>query len=321
MLLFNYFYDLSRDDVVDFIEKLTENDKKSLRHLVETKWIENSFNAVFYQFIFDKKPNINLANTTILNALKDYTFKENKKNYSEEDDGDLDSDLIEMQNRLNNKIREIIDKTLLIKEQKTIKQAKKQYFGILVDGFDRLALFDRYLDQLSASFNNLIRKEIEPNIKPTFVQGFAYNKEMINEIIKFKPYYYSNSYRLDFNSTNLQKEKIAKFIEIDDGSIPLDMFLKKDAIVAKFKYHESLSKPRRLKRREIEDIIDRDYTMTNGYYRFNKYKGSQVGNFFVTKDELVELLQKRMVFIPIVFTLKVEYKNSDEKIKYFTFKE
>ena len=86
--------------------------------------------------------------------------------------------------------------------------------------------------------------------------------------------------------------------------LPNNSFAKKGAIKINIEYGSDETKPRFLFDRELEEIIDREYVQTNGLYRFSNYKTYQ-GSFLVTRDHLKKLLKERIVFVPIVFKMKV----------------
>lgn len=61
-------------------------------------------------------------------------------------------------------------------------------------------------------------------------------------------------------------------------------------------------------------IIDRDFRLVNGLYKYLEYSNSKSG-IMLTRDEIFNLISNKYIFVSLAFKFRVKYDY--KKIRYF----
>lgn len=318
IILFNNFFDLDEKEISKFFNSLSEPDLNNFLWTFETRYMfgnRKPEDNIFYNFIFERFPTEKLENNYIYKIIAKYKGDRSYNEYIKDESTKLTGeDVMNIESKICSSINSYFNQMTFKDDSLPLQKCQRKYFSILLDAPDHEELLKAYLKNLEASFNNIIRKELIANAHPIKMSSFMFNKTEVEKIFKFKPKY-GNSYSLESSLNENQKEKLNSIIKLSHDILPENMFLKEGCVRVRFEFLERESKPRHLTNKEIEIIIDRDYTIVNGYYRFNKYSSSTTGNFFVTRNELIELIKQRKLYIPIVFRFNI--KINKRKILYF----
>ena len=118
-----------------------------------------------------------------------------------------------------------------------------------------------------------------------------------------------------FSANNEQRLKLGEIKIENNELLPQGAFALDGALSINITFINEESNPRFANDAEINFIIENEYVATNGLYTFSKYKGATNGNFFVTREELFNIIRDRVVIVPIVMGIKAEIESS--KIMYF----
>ena len=322
ILLFNHYFNIQQKDIDTFLSSLSENNKKIFAYSFERRYlaVENrNYENSFYSFVFGKIPNQDYSYQKTLEAIQKCIFKRNNEIYDHEVDENLnDNDLNKIKTTIDKKVPEIFSNIDFFNKDLIINQNQKYRTFFLLDRFDYKPLLDLSLKQVKGMMNHVVKQKIETDVRPTVVSGSKYTQSEFIKISKLNPSYSSGSYKLDEIDSEYNGAVFSGLKRITRDIFPLDTYFSNDAIQIKFEYCSD-SKVRPLNDKEIDDMIERDYPMINGYYRFNKYKGSLTGNFYVTRDKLIEYLSKRYVVVEIIY--RYDVKIDENKIIRFEFAE
>lgn len=198
-----------------------------------------------------------------------------------------------------------------------IDEEPQKAYTFLSDSKYSETIINQYIEQMPHSLGRLIRDEFEKSdIQGSMLENNTHTIETLTEIIRFSPtlkssriYRYTNDLELDSLI-----DKVNKVKTIIDIYMPRNLFIKENGISVNFRFNNDLSSVRELSPEEIEQIIDRDYKMTNGYYMYVDGV-DDVRSFPITRKELGEILKEKLFFAQIVFAFKVEFNK--ENIKYY----
>lgn len=129
-----------------------------------------------------------------------------------------------------------------------------------------------------------------------------YTENDIKEIIDFNPDYKSG-YIFAKNASQELQSKINKINEIPplkNVGLPHNVFVKKDAIKVNIEFIENKSNIRYLTDQEVDIIIDRDFRLVNGLYKYLEYSNSKSG-IMLTRDEVFNLISNKYIFVSLAF--------------------
>lgn len=149
------------------------------------------------------------------------------------------------------------------------------------------------------------RKKIESALEPEIIDGYKLTEQQIRLIEKFKPNKHSSLNGLIYNSADEMKIIRDDIPLIKSEWLPFNLYFKDSAIKINAKYDDEHSDIRFLKDEEIDNIIDNEYQLINGLYRFSEFSNDTTRSFLVTRDELKQLLKSRIMYAFVVFKAKV----------------
>lgn len=313
-----YFY-MSSDDCFELLSKMGSDNQRLVASTLGHRWFDNdklkeNKQPLFLTFLYGDREKAN-PNEAVINGLIRFRDKYNKDKHEKEYKPLTDETLIGIKEEVDDSVIKSI-KDLRLPGHVDTKGEKELYYWLRIEGNDIEHLLKMYLSRLKDSMQELIKKMIGESIKRKSFGDYKYNQKDVDAIISFKPDFSSENHRLSYSCNPEQLEEVKKLTIIKVSYLPSDTYSKVNAVEATIEYVKDLTVPRFATREEIEKIIDKEYTMSNGLYRFSDYKGDYANSFLVTRDELKQLLIRRIVFLPIVIRVAIRINNQKGVISF-----
>lgn len=312
IILFEFPFHFTANDVTKVIEKLSDNDKKRLVHYLPTRWIKNGsiINDAKLEFlsIFGNesiKVTENWHNKEIINALSkfhnDYFKTELDKQIKE-----TNHDYEEIKATLSSPFIDVA-KDSFYDADIDLSDEKSLAYSLRIDGFKIDGLIESYARSLKESLTYSIRKQIIKNAESKnsikIDEHYNLTKESIHKISKLSPDLMSKHNYLLYDEKN---KSLASNIRVSDSDyLPSNFFGKEGCLSFKIELDREKTVVRPLTDDEIEHIIDKEYSMNNGLYKFSEMKNDEVRSVLVTKEELKKYVYNSIMFAQLVFKQKV----------------
>lgn len=308
MILFGSFVRPSSEILEDVINTFSEDDKKDLVYVLSHKWLENDQlkqkeEIGFLSFIGLKaETSINYSNKDAIECLakfrKKYIQEREEKRIKEEMPKDLGQykELIKKYFNEGRNNNPIIDKSL------DVSLEKKMYISLRVHSEGLDSILEQYKSRLKDFFDKEVRQKIIKEIEPFFYNGdYSFDELVVKKILSFKPDYMTAN---TWNFHGSDKD-VSKIEMITNSYLPRYLFWKKEGIVANFEYCDEDSEFRQLNDTEINRIIDEEYTLVNGLYKYGRYGKSDANSILVSREELFGYLKNTQFISLIVFKSKI----------------
>lgn len=322
IILFSPYVYVSNDDLILILNSFGEKDKEILLERLSEKWIDinNSsirndapFGFLSYLGISEKKDK-EFANSDVIKTFCDFrTSNLQKIKEKQIHDNEIGGEkLEEYRKKLGDGFSNAISNYPLLNTKLDLSKEKEFCFSIRIDSDGIDSLIDLYIKQMPTSLSNVVRKEVLNRVKPNIEsEGYTLTQDSMNKVVEFKPDYMTSNSSLQY----IAPDDIRKYLEdnvkqVGDTYLPANLFWKKGGLSANFEYVPDQSKFRRFTQNEIDQVIDNQYKMVNGLYKFGEYSNSDVHSFLVTRDELSKYLSKSLFFSLIVFKYKVHIDDS-----------
>ena len=321
IVLTGYFYEIEEDDVHNFFKKLKPEYRKAFARSFELNWTKDYLEKrpTFLKFINGEVEGFDHINKRLHSYFQKCVENHNYNDFINDASCKVSTEeMRQIKERLDEEAPSIFESTDFLDKSLDLSKSPIRRFWVRLEEPDVIALFEGYLKHLKPSILSSFRKMIEDSVEPIFINDFMFDHETISRIIRFEPDYAGSKLKLQIagqRSDNVSNNILERIKDVDSGIIPRDMFLKEGAIRINIEYHPEESIVRKPEDDEIERIIDNEYVQVNGYYTFNKYKGSNINNFLVSREELSTILKDKIIFVPIAF--KSELIVDKEKILYF----
>ena len=179
-------------------------------------------------------------------------------------------------------------------------------YSIRIDGYEFDSLVDSYARSLEDSISHSIRELIIRNSTISNVlinNDFQFDESIIDKLKAFDPSFvsesnylvYDKNYKSNFPNLLISKSKV----------LPNNFFGKLKSVSFNIEFDNERSLVRYLTKEEIETIIEKEYSMTNGLYKFSEYGNDETRSVLVTKDELIGYISKKIIFAQLVFKMRV----------------
>lgn len=311
MVLFTYNSQILDDDVKRVIESLPDEDKTELAYCLPKKWIKNgTFNneckLEFLSIFSEDKltPSKNWFNAKTIDVFIGF-----HRNYFKSDVEKRIQNINPDLNAIKERLYEPFDRVKsnqFYDDSIDLENEKQLAFSLRIDGYDFAGLIKAYVNSLDESLKISIRKTIQEEAKVKYLlnrEKYYFTEESKKRIENFAPDFASsnNALSLDENGQSiLLKTKL-----IEDDYLPPNFFGKEKCFSFKIKLDDSLSVVRRPTNKEIELIIENEYPMINGLYKFSDMQNDETRSFLVTKDELIQFLSEKIIYAQLVFKKKV----------------
>lgn len=161
----------------------------------------------------------------------------------------------------------------------------------------------------------MISDDIKDQVKPTIGSRYGLTDENVKRILELKPDFCTANYKISSYIVTNENEYSNKLKQLNiqsKGNLPLDLYWKDDAIKFNMQLDENYPMVRSLRDDELDLYISKNYQpFDNGLYRYNVYSNDKKNSFYVTKEELKEILKKSLLFVIIPFTYRCEIKAKD----------
>lgn len=322
IILFSPYVYVRNEDLILILNSFEEKDKEILLERLSEKWIDinNSsirsdapFGFLSYLGISEKKDK-GFANSDVIKTLCGF-MNSNLKNKKEKQihDNEIDDEkLEEYRKKLGDGFSNAISNYPLLNTELDLSKEKEVCFSIRIDSNGIDSLIDLYIKQMPSSLSNVVRKEVLNRVKPSIEsEGYNLTQDSMNKVVEFKPDYMTSNSSIKYIAPDdIRKYLDDKVKQVGDTYLPANLFWKKGGLSANFEYVPDQSKFRRFTQNEIDQVIDNQYKMVNGLYKFGEYSNSDVHSFLVTRDELSKYLSKSLFFSLIVFKYKVHVDDS-----------
>ncbi|MDD3382760.1 MAG: hypothetical protein PHT83_04605 [Bacilli bacterium] len=229
-----------------------------------------------------------------------------------------DQDLIEYKQILSQGLIDAIENHPLLDKEIDLTEVDPVYFSLSIDTVHTKELVKMYVSEFSRMLSRLIYDKFnkDENINKNKIIIKNYTISDLESIISFNPDY-KLAYIPNFNSDEKKKELLKAINAVPNANnlwLPRDLFFKNGAITVNFEYLDNDSVVRYLTPDEVNKIIDRDYRLVNGFYRYLEYSNSESG-ILLTRDEIYNLLSKKYMYASLVFKYKINIHY--DKILYY----
>lgn len=273
----------------------------------------NTFSIEMTPYFLNEKSKEKLINHLV--KFHDEFYKnQNNKNHNS-----LEIDCCNKTKKLIDDFKGLMNKTQLFDENIDLSNAGKRYFDCLLpsDGID-IAL-RAYIESICRSVTLMISDDIKNQVKPTIGSRYGLTDENVKKILELKPNFCTFNYKISSYIVTNENEYSNKLKQLNiqsKGNLPLDLYWKGDAIKFNMQLDENYPMVRSLRDDELDLYISKNYQpFDNGLYRYNVYSNDKKNSFYVTKEELKEILKKSLLFVIIPFTYRCEIRAKD--ILYF----
>lgn len=310
IVLFGECFDIEKTDVEDVINKLDDNSKVAFIDTLSKKWIIDKELNKNYQIRFLNSFNIhanvvdeNFYNKEIIQFLANFKNEYYKNSLINKIDSDT-ADVKEMKENIKSVFNKCVSENEFVDKTIDLSTERPVYFSWRLEKGDLKMLLDAYLQQLPESLTYSLRKKIESSLKPEIIENYKLTERQIKLIEDFKPEKHSSLNGIIYNSMDEMKRFTKNIALTNSEMLPCNLFYKDGAIKINAEYSDKHSDIRFLKDEEIDSIIDSEYQLINGLYRFSEFSNDATRSFLVTRDELKKLLKSRIMYAFIVFKYK-----------------
>jgi len=311
-----YFYS-NQQEITDVLESLSPDDRNLLLQRMDEKWIIDGGLTInkattigFLKYLgFDFEKDTSGEKEETIKALCEFR----KKYYEEQTIQKIKDNAInidkfdEYKNKLGKDFLEIIARLPLSNNLIDLSHEKEFAFSLCLkgDGIDNL--IQMYAKQMESSLKSFVREKVLDQVTSKFEsKRYSLDDEIIKQIIAFKPDLMTSSSSIQYHVSEEYKDFFKEKVkQIENTFLPPNMFWKKGAIETKFEYIPEKSVFRKLKKEEIDQIIDNDFKMVKGLYKYGEYSNTDSHSFLITREQLFEYLLGSLYFSEIVFKCKV----------------
>lgn len=256
-----------------------------------------------------------MDNSPLVNSLKEFKNKTLKRNIAKEIQHHIvtPTTLEKYKNMLVDGLKNAIDNFSVIDKSIDVSDEEMKHFGILFDTKWSDSLVKQYAENMPESLSRLLYEETLEALEPIKKNINEYNKEELQAILNFKPtsrhaYIYSIG-DIDESKRQMMNE-INKIPTTEKLWIPHDLFLRGAAIAINFEYCEKESFVRKLTSDEINVIVDRDYKIVNGLYKYEEGANGD-RSVLLSREEIIRIVTDKFFYASIVFKYKATFKLQD----------
>lgn len=304
IIIFNRYPRVDLNDLDNTIKKFDEDLNDIFVRLLSNKWFVNGeistdYSAKFFDFYNIKK---SLPNKEVLNYLKNYRndyLKENLEKKIEKDSDPIDSNDLKMS--IKNIFEDTVEKNEFYDPNLDLTEIPKKYYSWWIERGDSENYIRTYLTELSHSLIYTFYQCIQSQIKPIKITDYKISDKDFELLKKFNPKYKSSSsFGFIYNDNDVH-EFCNSIQSINTNTLPPNCFVKENAIKLNAELDMENTVVRKLTDAELENIINTDYEMVNGLYRYSEYKNDNIRSFFISREELKSILKDRVRYVVIVF--------------------
>lgn len=311
IILFMRSYNIDLVDFKNVIATLNQDAKSKLIDTLSQKWIvDNGLNEKYQTsflnyFNFYKVPiNENYCNKEFIEYLANYR-KDYYMNKVMREISNADTDVKKMKSLIKEKFDKMNRENEFFDDKIDLISENSFSFKWQLENKNLNELLSQYLDQLPDLFSMAFKKEIQSAISPNLIENYKLTDEQFKQIYDFNPDKRSHFYGLINNSSD-ELSKIEKSVCLSESKIlPFNFYFKDGAIKINIEYDEESSDIRFLNDDEVNNIIDTEYQVVNGLYRYSEFSKDVTKSFLVTREELKNFLSEEIIYVLIVFKKKI----------------
>lgn len=309
-------YDYKSGDLIIMFEKLNIEEQRSLineisNHVKESELIDfNQEHSVLSYYNCREYKELPYRKSDLINDLmnirQDYLSRQTDATYN--DVQIADQEFKEIFEKLKLGFINSASQNLFFNSEVSLKRKNLRYFATLCETKYKDTFIDMYVKNFASMISKLVNDEIVCNT--------SIHKEQMNETIKesfvrkFKKYKYKNRRDYIWRDFNLSEEekKVLSGIEHVDVFLQGNYYWKDKAIQFNIELENDKCSVRKLSSDEINSLIDSDYKIKDGLYKYSEYNDEKT-SFYMTREKLYSLLEKRYFYIRLVFNYKVKVDN------------
>lgn len=312
-------YEFDESVFSETINSLSKDEQRLFAYQMNQNWFEdNSFkgNEMFCnyfeiynlhsdQFLKDDSKAISCI-CRLKNDINKIVYQEERK-----DANPKHLDLTHLKEIIFEKFNESKKKTPFINANLNLAKEKEFYYGIRLDTYRTETLLNAFCDKLGDSFKKIIYDGFKsfPND----------NSDLLNDCGKafeaMKKYRNRDQHLFLLHKYGFSSEQISELSKINcvDAWLPGYAMWNDGAIQFNIECAEDKTIVRKLNPEEINYIIDHEYKVADGLYKFNE--GDDNKSIFISRDEIYKIISDKYIYAFIVFKYKL--KLDAEGILYF----
>ena len=286
------------DEEFKSIDELSLEDKITLAKLLNEKWFNkekikyNLLNDSYLSF-YNLKESENNINETIKNKFKKWKqdvilediIKNKIKKCEKDEASKIDDDLSKILNDIFEKTNQKVGLADSSFNDDNFRFYKAKYEIVNSKDPNNIKMIME-TSLLIDSLEHIEEKLSDYNYK---ILKFDY-KKIIDDDYKFTTTYLIPTPNIDKVLEHVQVTRVF----LSDRSL----FWKDKGLIFKLVYDRNLIFKEKLSNAEINDIIDRQYTITNGLYKIN---GNNMSNVFISRETLYKIIEETYIKLFIVF--------------------
>lgn len=164
-----------------------------------------------------------------------------------------------------------------------------------------------YINQLGTSIDNILFENIKND---KLINLSIINNDLIDaigtKIIKDIDFKYTNKQYLlkNIKTDEITLNKLKNVKNVSNVFLPHCLLWCENSIKYKAEAYKENTIIRPLNNNEINYMIDNNYSLYNGLYKYSEY-GNDSKSIFLTRDELYKIIEKNKVILVIVFKFKI----------------
>ena len=170
---------------------------------------------------------------------------------------------------------------------------------------------DQIIQNYSARFKNSLISLIYDKLTNTDIPVFTASKSNKQELLKKLKSYsckIGNIYRLYKLNLNENEYKRINSLQSIELPIPCFLLLNKPSLKINICIKEQESFTRRLTPNEINEMIDRDYKVVDGLYKYSD-SDNDISSVFISRDEIYSIILNKYIYARLVFKYKTDIGN------------
>lgn len=306
---------------------LTKNDETLFAVVLNKKWFDEDDklitknNLPIFSF-YNTKENVenHMDQSSIAVALKDFKNKIIKESIVR----DINENMITIQKLKEHKetltkgFISAINNISILDRKIDLSEVNKRYFALRFDSRWSDGLITSVANKFPESIGRIIYDDFtnNQNINDKKNKITQYSTEDLHKIIDFNPSV-KHAYIYESRVDSEKERLINQINKIPNGEklwVPHDLFLRNNPIRINIEYIDEDSFVRFFNHDEINCIIDRDYKLVNGLYKYVEGADGEK-SILLERDELFKIVANKFFYASIVFKCKIEYDFED--ILYF----
>lgn len=327
VILCNYAsYSYIENTLDNVINSLPASLQKQVAIELNTRWFSDnefvgidktnsflSFYKIDNEFIVCKESNIVKELSTLKNSIlfkiKEDEIKDNKKS-----DRDLEEYKTQLFNGFNAAVKDlpILDTTISLDDESAV------CYGSLFDVRGADEIIKNYSKQYSQGFYRLIHDKLTDFETNSINVSNTNKQELLKELSNFT-HKLGNEYQLYRIKLEEKEWGLLNSLKRIELSSPNLLLLKENSIKINIVLDTEKSFVRKLNSNEINSLIDRDYKIVNGLYRYADSQNDS-SSVFISREEVYKLIQEKYFYASIVFKYKF-YVDKNTVLKVFVNKE